>query len=299
MREETGVQASILKLKDPIGESQSERVMVLQGIPSQIGVAVNKICTLLVSNAQEREAKKELDAPVMDTNGAKITLLVDHTQAGAVIGKAGATIKKTQTDTGARMQVSKDPLPGSSERSVQISGTPDVIHNALDMVLAQLAEYPSTNQSPKLYVPGDAAPVHPAHPTPPFDPYGYSLQGQQQSYYAQAPGFPAADPAMMYQHHPAAPVSAHSAPPPAHHGGVTAKQQIAIPTACAGGVIGKQGHRIRDIQAQSGTVVQIAAAEAGNPKERVVTISGSQVGIQIAIQLIQHAVQTEYATQAS
>lgn len=68
-------------------------------------------------------------------------------------------------------------------------------------------------------------------------------------------------------------------------------QKIAIPTICAGCVIGKGGAVIRDLRAQSGTNISIADADPTNPNERVVTLTGTPQGIQTAIYLIRQLVE--------
>jgi len=297
MREETGVYASILKLENDNGES--ERIMLLQGLPESIVKATGNICRMLLNAREDREKKNQIPDGTDGGEVSKITVLMDQKQAGAIIGKAGATIKKIQGDTTARMQVSKEPLPGSSERSVTINGSVEVVEAALTEVLAKLQEFPVGGTTVP-YVPGAASrPMpHPASQAPQYaDPYGMAMMGQSQAYFNQMPG--------MYgqpgSQDPMQPPMAHmyqQPPPPAAaapSGMVGMKQQIAIPTQCAGGVIGKGGYRIREIQAQSGTVIQIAPVDDTSPKERIVSISGSQSAINLAISLIQHTVEREYS----
>jgi len=292
MREETGVYASILKVKQP-QESASERVMVLQGNTEQISHAVRNVAQLMVDNALEREQKNNTGEPSSAAvNACKITILCDMTQAGAIIGKGGTTIKQTQADTGAKMQVSKDALPGSTERSCQVTGTVDVLEAATLMVLNQLKEYPSTTRETIHYVPNNAINGMPV-PSP-YGAGGFGAVGQTAPPHAPQPAFnhfqqsPFGAPSPYGQ-----PEQHHFAPPP-QQSGPQSKQQIAIPTMCAGGVIGKGGHRIREIQSQSETTIQIAPADPASPLERIVSISGPSSGIQTAVALIRHAVEQEY-----
>ena len=53
----------------------------------------------------------------------KIRIAVPAVQCGSIIGKAGAKVKEIRDMTGAQIQVSHDPLPNSSERCVEISGS--------------------------------------------------------------------------------------------------------------------------------------------------------------------------------
>ena len=113
----------------------------------------------------------------------QIRLLVPRNSVGALIGKGGVVIKSTQEDTGARLQVSNEPLPSSTEKTLTIVGTPDQIQQVrhisrklfspqtwcllhpklflsfsqvLERVLAQLAELPPPRLGTKFtpYIPG-------------------------------------------------------------------------------------------------------------------------------------------------
>jgi predicted RNA-binding protein YlqC (UPF0109 family) len=72
-------------------------------------------------------------------------------------------------------------------------------------------------------------------------------------------------------------------------------EKIAIPTECSGSVIGKGGSVISEMKAQSGCTISIANADTANPDERVVTITGSSLGVQNAIILIRQRVESYQA----
>lgn len=69
-------------------------------------------------------------------------------------------------------------------------------------------------------------------------------------------------------------------------------QKIAIPTICAGCVIGRGGTIIRDLRSQSGTNISIADPDPATPDERVVTITGVTEGIMCAVALIRQCVES-------
>lgn len=58
---------------------------------------------------------------------ASVNFLIPHAAMGALIGKSGARIKEIQDASGSRMVAHKDMLPQSTERIVEISGSPDSI----------------------------------------------------------------------------------------------------------------------------------------------------------------------------
>ncbi|KAJ6323053.1 hypothetical protein OIU77_012809 [Salix suchowensis] len=69
-----------------------------------------------------------------------IKLLVSNAAAGSVIGKGGATITDFQSQSGARIQLSKnyDFFPGTSDRIILISGGIDDALKALELIIAKL-----------------------------------------------------------------------------------------------------------------------------------------------------------------
>ncbi|CAI0410835.1 unnamed protein product, partial [Linum tenue] len=71
---------------------------------------------------------------------AYIRFLVSNAAAGSVIGKGGATITDFQSESGARIQLSRNYefFPGTSDRIIMISGNIDEILRAVELVLNKL-----------------------------------------------------------------------------------------------------------------------------------------------------------------
>ncbi|XP_058182000.1 protein BTR1 isoform X4 [Rhododendron vialii] len=69
-----------------------------------------------------------------------IRFLVSNAEAGSVIGKGGTTISEFQSQTGARIQLSRNHefFPGTSDRIIMVSGTFDEILRAVDLILSKL-----------------------------------------------------------------------------------------------------------------------------------------------------------------
>jgi polyribonucleotide nucleotidyltransferase len=250
IRGQTGIFLSILKEQNG---TQQERVMVLKGQYEQLVEGIRMVAELLI----EADAKSRKETADVAEGQTKLRLLVHRHAVGAVIGKAGAVIKETQQETGARVQVSNEPLPQSTEKKVTISGSPSAIHQATMRILQQLRENPlrpGTKSYP--YVPGVVSPYPVAFaPQPGYPPYSYG-----------------------------APL------PPYGYGGALT-QKIGIPSKCAGCVIGMGGAVIRDLRQQSGTMISIADTDPANPDDRVVTLTGTQQGIQHAIGLMRQLVE--------
>jgi len=76
----------------------------------------------------------------------------------------------------------------------------------------------------------------------------------------------------------------------------TRTEKMVIPSACAGSVIGRNGSIIKDIKTQSGTKISLAA-DSSPTGDRIVTITGSIQGIQIASFLIRQRVESQQHVQ--
>ncbi|KAG6601194.1 Protein BTR1, partial [Cucurbita argyrosperma subsp. sororia] len=69
-----------------------------------------------------------------------IRFLVSNAAAGSVIGKGGSTINDFQSQSGARIQLSRNHefFPGTTDRIIMVSGTINEILKAMELVLAKL-----------------------------------------------------------------------------------------------------------------------------------------------------------------
>ncbi|KAL5995208.1 hypothetical protein ACLOJK_025266 [Asimina triloba] len=69
-----------------------------------------------------------------------VRFLVSNAAAGSVIGKGGVTVTGFQSQSGARIQLSRNHefFPGTSDRIIMITGTFDEIVKAMELILAKL-----------------------------------------------------------------------------------------------------------------------------------------------------------------
>lgn len=69
-----------------------------------------------------------------------VRFLVSNAAAGSVIGKGGATITDFQSQSGARIQLSRNHefFPGTTDRIIMVSGTINEILKAVELILAKL-----------------------------------------------------------------------------------------------------------------------------------------------------------------
>ncbi|KAL5717060.1 Protein btr1 [Ranunculus cassubicifolius] len=75
-----------------------------------------------------------------DEKPSHIRFLVSNGAAGSVIGKGGSTITEFQSQSGARIQLSRNNeyFPGTSDRIVMVSGTFDCVLTAMELILDKL-----------------------------------------------------------------------------------------------------------------------------------------------------------------
>ncbi|OIV90598.1 hypothetical protein TanjilG_01679 [Lupinus angustifolius] len=69
-----------------------------------------------------------------------VRFLVSNSAAGSVIGKGGSTITDFQSQSGARIQLSRNHefFPGTTDRIVMVSGTINEILSAVELILSKL-----------------------------------------------------------------------------------------------------------------------------------------------------------------
>ncbi|WOK94894.1 protein BTR1 [Canna indica] len=76
-----------------------------------------------------------------------IRLLVSNTAAGSIIGKGGSTINGFQSQSGARIQLSRNHelFPGTSDRIILVSGTVSEVMKAVELIVEKLHEVEENN----------------------------------------------------------------------------------------------------------------------------------------------------------
>jgi polyribonucleotide nucleotidyltransferase len=273
VRTESGAFVSILKTENA---GAKERVLTLKGTPENNAKAGQLITTLLINaNNERKQSNGDTENKVEEYS---FRLLIHKFLAGCIIGKAGAIIKEIQTQTGAKISITNDTLGGSTEKQVSVTGTPETVFAALSKITSQLNENPLREGSSSIpYVPGAVVAA----------PYGAPGGYPAAPAYGGKPGYAAPyAPPQAYS-----PYGAIATPFGADPHGVKT-EKIVIPSVCAGTVIGKSGSIIAEIKSQSACQISIAAAEPTAPQDRVVSITGTQQGINTAIQLIRQRVES-------
>ena len=148
LREKSGVKAGVSKVVPGV----QDRVFSATGELEGIATAFGEIAKLLLETPL---SDPYLPAP--PTNSfTSIRLLISHNLMGTVIGRAGAKIKQIQDLSGARMVASKEMLPQSTERVVEVQGSTDAIKTAILEISKCLLEDWERGQGTVQYHPGAA-----------------------------------------------------------------------------------------------------------------------------------------------
>ncbi|GAA0170123.1 RNA metabolism protein [Lithospermum erythrorhizon] len=96
-----------------------------------------------IYNSSTENAQNQSPPPVHDDDKTTyIKFLLSNAEAGSVIGKGGSTINDFQSQSGARIQLSRnfEFFPGTSDRIVMVSGNIDDVLKAIDLVLTKVLE---------------------------------------------------------------------------------------------------------------------------------------------------------------
>jgi len=143
IRDESGAKVKIE------GSSQQERIITVDGPTDSIFKAYTLICKTL--EGRERKDGRDRSRDSRDDDLA-LNLLVPASQCGAIIGKEGCKIKEIRENTGAAIHVSSESLPGSTERSVKVSGTRDEVTQCIYHICCALLDSPARGET-RLYRP--------------------------------------------------------------------------------------------------------------------------------------------------
>jgi len=200
---------------------------------------------------------------------------------GSIIGRGGNTIKTIQDNSGARMVASKEMLPQSTERIVEIQGSPDAIGRAVEDIGKCLLEDSDRSIGTIYFHPGSV------------DDRG---NGSRRSGGFASPQYTVTrrsngdsgnrgrvSPSGSPVHSPI------SSQPPAN----LRTQNISIPSDMVGCIIGRNGTKITEIRRLSGSKISIAKAPHDETGERMFTIVGTPEANEKALFLLYNQLESE------
>lgn len=205
---------------------------------------------------------------------------------GTVIGRQGMKIKQIQDASGVRMVAQKEMLPQSTERIVEVTGTPEGIEKAVYEISRCLIDDEQRGYGTILYNPVMRAQAGAAGNGTTggftggrsFNRTGSGADFTEGGYQRRTPQDFASRP-----------------PPPTHteDGEELQTQNISIPADMVGCIIGRAGSKISEIRKSSGARISIAKAPHDETGERMFTITGSAASNEKALYLLYENLEAE------
>ena len=210
---------------------------------------------------------------------------------GTIIGRQGLKIKHIQDVSGVRMVAQKEMLPQSTERIVEVQGTPDGIQKAIWEIGKCLVDDWQRGTGTVLYNPAVRAEVgrgglmNNAAPNPSY--------GGNRSYNRTGNGADFSDNTGYNRRSNSD--AANRGPPPTttEDGEEIQTQNISIPADMVGCIIGRGGSKISEIRKTSGARISIAKAPHDETGERMFTIMGSGTANEKALYLLYENLEAE------
>ncbi|KAL8676921.1 MAG: hypothetical protein Q9186_006598 [Xanthomendoza sp. 1 TL-2023] len=286
LRDETGVKAGVSKVVQGV----HDRVLTVTGGLEGISKAYSIVAKGLLEGAPQMGM-----GGIVSSNGTHpVRLLISHNQMGTIIGRQGLKIKHIQDASGVRMVAQKEMLPQSTERIVEVQGTPEGIQKATWEIGKCLVDDWQRGTGTVLYNPAVRAEVGRAGPLNgnmggPPPPYG-----APRSYNRTGNGADFSDTsANTYNRRSNSDAASRGTPLVTEDGEEIQTQNISIPSDMVGCIIGRGGSKISEIRKSSGARISIAKAPHDDTGERMFTIMGSSGANEKALYLLYENLEAE------
>jgi heterogeneous nuclear rnp K-like protein 2 len=196
---------------------------------------------------------------------------------GTIIGRSGLKIKAIQDGSGARMIATKEMLPQSTERIVEVQGSPEAIGRAIEDIGKCLLEDWERGLGTVLFYPGTnddrSSNTRRSNAT-----HGGSRRNGETGSRARA-----SSPPSPGGHSPVSPQQSAN----------LRTQNISIPSDMVGCIIGRSGTKITEIRRLSGSKISIAKAPHDDTGERMFTIVGTPEANEKALFLLYNQLESE------
>ena len=212
---------------------------------------------------------------------------------GTIIGRQGLKIKHIQDSSGVRMVAQKEMLPQSTERIVEVQGTPDGIQKATWEIGKCLVDDWQRGTGTVLYNPAVRAEIGRGGPL--NNAVGGSASfGGNRSYNRTGNGADFSDTTGGSFNRRSNSDAANRGPPTTTEDGEEIQtQNISIPSDMVGCIIGRGGSKISEIRKSSGARISIAKAPHDETGERMFTIMGSAGANEKALYLLYENLEAE------
>nr|POE88167.1 rna-binding protein rnc1 [Quercus suber] len=210
---------------------------------------------------------------------------------GTIIGRQGLKIKQIQDASGVRMVAQKEMLPQSTERIVEVQGTPDGVQKAVweigkCLVDDQERGFGTVLYSPVVRVQGSGTGAPPVN-------NGTGFAAPRQSFNRTGNGADFTGAPQQYPPRRNGAGMDNGPPVVVEEGEDIQTQNISIPADMVGCIIGRGGSKISEIRKSSGARISIAKAPHDDTGERMFTITGGQSANEKALYLLYENLEAE------
>ncbi|EDN10492.1 KH domain RNA-binding protein [Histoplasma capsulatum] len=285
LRDETGVKAGVSKVVQGV----HDRVLTVTG-PLQ-GTA--KAYAIVAKGLLEGAPQLGMGGVASNNGTHPVRLLISHNQMGTIIGRQGLKIKYIQDASGVRMVAQKEMLPQSTERIVEVQGTPEGIEKAVWEIGKCLIDDWQRGTGTVLYNPAVRASVG-GGPLNNSLGSGASTGGYGgRSYNRTGNGADFSDQTGGYNRRSNSDAASRGIPLVTEDGEEVQTQNISIPSDMVGCIIGRGGSKISEIRRSSGARISIAKAPHDETGERMFTIMGSAAANEKALYLLYENLEAE------
>ncbi|KAL4808899.1 hypothetical protein BDV18DRAFT_91328 [Aspergillus unguis] len=282
LRDETGVKAGVSKVVPGV----HNRVLTVTGPLN----GTSRAYALVAKGLLEGAPQMGMGGLVSNNGTHPIRLLISHNQMGTIIGRQGLKIKHIQDASGVRMVAQKEMLPQSTERIVEVQGTPEGIEKAIWEIGKCLIDDWQRGTGTILYNPAVRSSVG-----------GGSIQqdGGNGDSYGSRPynrtgnGADFSDQSGGYGRRSNPDTGNRGYPLVTEDGEEIQTQNISIPADMVGCIIGRGGTKITEIRRSSGARISIAKAPHDETGERMFTIMGSAQANEKALYLLYENLEAE------
>ena len=320
LRDETGVKAGVSKVVPGVHDRVLTVTGELNGISKAYAIVAKGLLEgapqmgmggVISNNGTHRELLRNSASHVHSTDNTTgvqslqhftdcvttaVRLLISHNQMGTIIGRQGLKIKHIQDASGVRMVAQKEMLPQSTERIVEVQGTPDGIEKAVWEIGKCLVDDWQRGTGTVLYNPAVRAQVGSGPLPPAVGGVGASTGGYGggRNYNRTGNGADFSDSrGFNNRSAPDSGVRNSGIPMVTEDGEEVQTQNISIPSDMVGCIIGRGGSKISEIRKSSGARISIAKAPHDETGERMFTIMGSAQANEKALYLLYENLEAE------
>lgn len=302
LRDETGVKAGVSKVVPGVHDRVLTVTGPLQGTARAYAIVAKSLVEgapqmgmggIVSNNGTHRKYNVfffSIDQRCFANNSSAVRLLISHNQMGTIIGRQGLKIKHIQDASGVRMVAQKEMLPQSTERVVEVQGTPEGIEKAIWEIGKCLIDDWQRGTGTVLYNPAVRSSVGPGPLSPAPAPTNNGFSSRP--YNRTGNGADFSDHSGGYGRRSNSDAS-RGYPLVTEDGEEIQTQNISIPADMVGCIIGRGGTKITEIRRSSGARISIAKAPHDETGERMFTIMGSAQANEKALYLLYENLEAE------